>query len=242
MITQRILLAGLAATALAVPSAVPAQTAPAVAAKAAAEPASRQSQTAQQRVDAALEVVRTMQAEPRMQAVLEQARGVLLVPTYGKAAVGVGAQGGAGLLLLKQADGTWSSPAFYNLGGLSVGLQVGAAGGPMALVLNNDKAVDEFMKRNNLSLTAEAGLTVVNWARLAQGSVGTGDIIAWTNTKGLFGDVATVGVNDIRFNQTLTNAYYGRTITPRDVATGTVRNDQAQALQKALASASRPTS
>lgn len=238
----RILLAGLISMLLALPGAVPAQTTTVAAAKASAEPVSRQSQTAQQRVDAALDVVRTMQAEPRMKAVLEQAKGVLLVPTYGKAAVGVGAQGGAGLLLLKTADGSWSGPAFYNLGGLSVGLQVGAAGGPMALVLNNDKAVDEFMKRNNLSLSAEAGLTVVNWAKLAQGSVGNGDVIAWTNTEGLFGDVATIGVNDIRFNQTLTNAYYGRTITPRDVATGTVRSDQAQALQQALAAASRPTS
>lgn len=146
------------------------------------------------------------------------------------------------VLVLKQADGTWSSPAFYNLGGLSDGLQVGAAAGPTALVLNIYKAVDDFMKRNNLSLIAEARLTVVNWAKLAQRSVGNGDVIAWTNIKRLFGDVVTVGVNDNRFNRTLTNAYYGRTITPRDVATGAVKNDQAQALQQALATASRPTS
>ena len=198
-------------------------------------------QRASQRVSDALSVVRQLEAEPRMKQLLQQAKGVLIVPSYGRAALGVGAHGGAGLLLLKRSDGGWSGPAFYDLGGLTVGLQAGAEGGPMALVLNNEKAVNEFMKKNNLALSADAGLTVLNWSRLAQGTAGTGDVVAWSGTRGLFGDVAAVGINDIRFNQSLTNAYYGRTLSPREIAAGTVSNPQSEPLQQALGQAATIT-
>lgn len=203
--------------------------------------AAKPAQSATRRVSDALGVVRQLEAEPHMKRLLQQAKGVLIVPSYGRAALGVGAHGGAGLLLLKRADGAWSGPAFYDLGGLTLGLQAGAEGGAIAMVLNNDKAVNEFMKKNNFSLSAEAGLTVVNWSRLAQGSAGTGDVVAWSGTKGLFGDAVAVGVNDIRFNQALTNAYYGRTLSPRDIADGSVSNPQAQPLQQALGQASTVT-
>ncbi|GJJ04437.1 hypothetical protein RugamoR64_49750 [Duganella rhizosphaerae] len=203
--------------------------------------AAKPAQSATRRVNDALAVVRQLEAEPRMKQLLQQAKGVLIVPSYGRAALGVGAHGGAGLLLLKRADGAWSGPAFYDLGGLTLGLQAGAEGGAIAMVLNNDKAVNEFMKKNNFSLSAEAGLTVLNWSKLAQGSAGTGDVVAWSGTKGLFGDAVAVGLNDVRFNQALTNAYYGRTLSPRDIADGSVSNPQAQPLQQALGQASTVT-
>ncbi|GJI94061.1 hypothetical protein RugamoR57_07790 [Duganella caerulea] len=201
--------------------------------------AARPAQRAVRRVDDALAVVRQMEAEPRMRQWLRQAKGVLIVPAYGRAALGVGAQGGAGVLLLRRPDGSWSGPAFYNLGGLTIGLQAGAEGGAIAMVLNNDKAVGEFMKNNNFSLSAEAGLTVVNWSRLAQGTAGTGDVLAWSAAKGLFGDAVAVGLNDIRYNEDMTNGYYARGLSPHDIAAGSVSNPQSQPLQQALAAATR---
>lgn len=200
--------------------------------------AAKPAQRASERVSAAVAVVHQLESEPRMKLLLQQARGVLIVPSYGRAALGVGAQGGGGLLLLRRADGSWSGPAFYDLGGLSVGVQAGVQGGAMAMVLNNDKALNEFMKKNNLALSADAGLTVVNWSKLAEGSAGTGDVVAWSAAKGLFGDVVAVGLNDIRFNERLTNAYYGHALSPRDIAAGTVDNPAAQGLRQALAQAS----
>ena len=185
-----------------------------------AQSGAESAQMAAQRVTEALSVVRQIEAEPRMKQLLQQAKGVMIVPAYGRAALGVGAHGGAGLLLLKRPDGSWSGPAFYNMGGLTVGLQAGVAGGAMVMVLNNDKAVREFMKKNNFSLSADAGLTVVNWSKLAQ---------------------STAGVNDIRFNQRMTNAYYGRALWPQDIADGTVNNPQAESLQQALGDVSTVT-
>ncbi len=213
--------------------------APAPATRAApADTASKAQKNAEARVTAALAVVPQIEAEPRMKQLLQTAKGILIVPKYGRAALGVGAEGGAGLLLLKHADGSWSSPAFYDLGGLTVGLQAGGEGGAIAMVLNNDKAVSEVMKKTNFSLNAEAGLTVVNWSKMAMGTAGTGDVVAWSGTKGLFGDAAAIGLTGIRFNEKLTNAYYGRTLAPKDIASASVSNAQAKPLRQALGRAS----
>lgn len=226
------------AAALALCGAAQAQAPAPATERAQADLVAKSQQSAAGRVTAALEVVPQLEAEPRMKQLLQQAKGILIVPKFGRAALGVGAQGGAGLLLLKRADGSWSGPAFYDLGGLTVGLQAGGEGGAIAMVLNNDKAVAEFMKRTNFSLSAEAGLTVINWSKLAMGTAGTGDVVAWSGTKGLFGDAVAIGLTGVRFNERLTNAYYGRTLAPKDITSAGLNNAQAKPLQEALGRAS----
>jgi lipid-binding SYLF domain-containing protein len=197
--------------------------------------ATRRRQTAVRRVSDAVGVVHTMSNESGMAALLGRARGVFIVPTYGRAALGVGGAGGAGVLMVRRADDAWGNPVFYNIGGLGIGLQAGVEGGPIALVLMNQKAVDSFRNRNNFSLSADAGLTVVNFARMAQGST-AGDVVAWSGSKGLFGNAATVGINDVRYNQRLTEAYYGKPMTALQAIDSTETNAQADALRKVLGS------
>jgi lipid-binding SYLF domain-containing protein len=198
-------------------------------------PASRADSAAVRHVEDAAAVVRRLAGEPGIDRLLAQSKGVFIVPKYGRAAIGLGAAGGAGVLLARHSDGTWSDPAFFNIGGLSVGLQAGAEGGPVAMILNNDKAVDSFRKKNNFSLSADAGLTVVNWSRQAQGSAGTGDVVVWSGTKGLFGNVATLAINDIRYNEKATQSYYGKNMAAGDVLSGKASNPHADALKQALA-------
>jgi lipid-binding SYLF domain-containing protein len=195
---------------------------------------SKNEATASRHVNDAVAVVKKMEAEPGMDKLLTQAKGVFIVPTYGRGAVGVGGSGGSGVLLVKRGD-NWSDPAFYNIGSIGVGAQLGAEAGSIAMVLNNDKAVNSFMKQNNFSLSADAGLTVVDWAKMAQGSVGEGDVVVWSGTKGLFGDVASISVNDVRFNRNLTNAYYNETVSAKDVIAGKAKNSKSDELKQALA-------
>jgi lipid-binding SYLF domain-containing protein len=193
--------------------------------------------TAVKHVSDAAAVVKRMAADPGMNKLLAQSKGLYIVPTYGRAALGLGASGGAGVLLVKRADGTWSDPAFFNIGGLSVGLQAGAEGGAIAMALRNDKAVDSFRKKNNFSLNADAGLTVVDWNKFAQGNIGKGDVVVWAENKGLFGNVATIAVNDIHFNQRATESYYGKAMTVQDVMDGKATNPQSEQLKQAVSSA-----
>lgn len=201
--------------------------------------ATRRQQAAVRHVSDAIAVVHTMSAEPGMTDLLARARGVYLVPTYGRAALGVGAAGGTGVLMARRADDSWGNPAFFNMGGISIGLQAGAEGGPLALLLMNQKALDSFRNKNNFSLSADAGLTVVNFARMARGST-NGDVVAWTGNKGLFGNVATLAINDIRFNANVTEAYYGKPTTAMQAIDSSEANPQADALRKVLASPATP--
>jgi lipid-binding SYLF domain-containing protein len=195
--------------------------------------ATRRQQAASKRLSDSVGVVRTMSAAPGMPELLARARGVYILPTYARAALAVGASGGAGVLMVRRADGSWGNPVFFNVGGLSIGLQAGAEGGPLALVLLNQKAVDSFRNKNNFSLNADAGLTVINFARMAQGST-SGDVVAWSGTKGLFGNAATVAINDIRYNQRVTEAYYGKPLTALQAIDSAEPNPQADPLRKVL--------
>lgn len=198
---------------------------------------SRQEAATAKRVSEAAAVVTRMESAPRMKQLLQTAKGIFIIPTYVRAALGVGATGGAGVLLVKRADGSWSDPAFYNLAGISVGAQAGAEGGPVALVLNNDVAVNKFMQKTEFSLNADAGLTIINWAKTVQGTAGEGDVVVWTGTEGLFGNVAAVGVNGIRYSQGANNAYYHQTVTAQDVVAGKYNNARSEPLKQSLAKA-----
>jgi lipid-binding SYLF domain-containing protein len=196
--------------------------------------AARQSAAAERHVVQAVSVAHQLEMDERMRALLAAAKGVFIVPKYTRAAIGVGAEGGAGLLLLRVADAGWSQPVFYDTAGLSLGLQVGAQGGMLAFVLNNQKAVDAFMKKTSIALNAKAGLTVVNWNRMVQGSAGAGDVVAWSDSRGVFGDAASIELTGVRYNQNLNDAYYHRTLAASDIIDGKTSNPHANLLVQAL--------
>lgn len=199
----------------------------------AGETGAQRKEAAVRRVADAAGVARTMTATPAIADLLARARGIYIVPTYGRAALGLGAEGGSGVLMLRQADGRWGNPVFYTIGGISLGLQAGAEGGPFSLLLMNQKAVDHFRKRNNFSLSADAGLTVMNYARMAQGTT-AGDVVAWSGSKGLFGNAATIAIDGIRYNQRLTHAYYGKPLTALEAMDDSTPEPHADPLRTAL--------
>ncbi|MGN6388084.1 MAG: lipid-binding SYLF domain-containing protein [Burkholderiaceae bacterium] len=195
-------------------------------------------QDAQGQVTEAIKVVKQMEKDPDIKQLLSKAQGVFVVPDYGRAALGVGARGGEGVVLVKHG-GKWSEPAFYNIGGISGGIQAGVEAGSIALIMNTQKAVNTFKQDNNWSLNADAGLTLVNWSAKAQGNAGRGDVTIWSDAEGLFGDAA-VSVTDITFDKDETAAFYGKQVTLNDIFSGKAKptSSKTSALRQALASAS----
>jgi lipid-binding SYLF domain-containing protein len=177
--------------------------------------------------------VKQMKADPQVAKLLQKAKGVYIVPEFGRGALIVGGKGGAGVVMTKQ-NGTWTeSPAFYDFGSLSIGAQAGGSGGRIAFLLMTDNAVNAFMSGNKVSLNANSGLSIVNYSANAQASWGKGDIILWSDTAGAYAG-ATVGVEDLNWDDDNNQAFYGSKVEPQQVLTGKVTNPKAAPLKQAL--------
>ncbi len=180
----------------------------------------------------AASVVKEMENEPRLKRLMQQSKGIFIMPDYARAGLGVGVRGGEGVMMANNR-GKWSSPAFYNFGGLSVGALGGVEVGRVAMLLMTDKAVNYFMQDNKFSLDADAGLTLVNFTAKASANVGRGDVIVWTDTKGAFASAA-VGVTDINFDNDENATFYRPGVTARELINGKVGNRKADALIAAM--------
>ena len=191
---------------------------------------------AKSRVSDAVQTVDRMKQDRQLAQALADAKGVFVIPHYGRGALIVGGQGGGGVVLA-QRDGKWTDPVFYDIGGASVGAQAGGEEGSVAFLLTTRKALDKFAdSQNTWTLNANAGLTVAKWSNKGQVGTGNGDVIVWTNTNGLYGGL-TASVTDVTPNKDLIRAYYGRQITPRQILSGNVSpsDPNAAPLREALA-------
>lgn len=187
---------------------------------------------AKQLVNEATAEVKTMEKDPQLKKLMVKAKGIYLVPEFGRGALIVGGRGGEGVVLAHQ-NGHWTNPAFYDFGGISVGAEAGASGGPIAFLLMTKGAVDQFKSGNKISLNAGAGLSIVTYSANNQASWGKGDIILWSNTKGAYAG-ATVSVTDINWADGNSKAYYGRKVDPSNVLAGKVNTPNAERLKQVL--------
>ena len=151
-------------------------------------------------VDGAYVMARTIRngsgAATNVRELLHRARGILMVPELVKGGFILGAQGGSGVLLVRDPkSNTWSPPAFYTMGAGSFGLQIGVEVSKIALIIMNDKALTAVM-RDEFKIGAEAGLAIATLGAGAEASTtahGGADIYAFAESKGLFGGIALQG-------------------------------------------------
>lgn len=180
----------------------------------------------------ARETLDGMRTEDELWTLVQEARGVFLLPDFGRAAVVAGARAGEGVLLVRE-NGAWSDPVFYDLGALSVGAQVGASGGEVAMVLLSDRAVDAFRREDNFSLSADAGFSLVDYSEWDQARAGDGDFVLWSDTEGLFAGVS-LSVSDIHFDGEENAAFYGRDVGPAEIIAGEVEAPEGAGLREDL--------
>ena len=191
-----------------------------------------QNNSAQQLVAHAVKVVKTMESDQKLAGLMKKAKGLFIVPDFGRGAFVVGGRGGAGLVTVRE-NRKWSDPAFYDIGGVSLGAQVGGSGGPVAFLLMDQSAVDAFKSGNKFSLNTGAGLSIVDYSANSQASWGKGDIIMWSNTAGAYVG-ATVSVTDINWSDTNNRGYYGKKTDMTQILNGSVSNANASELTSAL--------
>ncbi|MDD2517907.1 MAG: lipid-binding SYLF domain-containing protein, partial [Synergistales bacterium] len=84
--------------------------------------------TANERITSSVHVVRYMSKEDDVGAMadlVKSAKGVVIIPNYVKAALGIGGAHGEGLVLRRDpATNTWFGPSFLSVTGASIGFQI----------------------------------------------------------------------------------------------------------------------
>jgi SH3 domain-containing YSC84-like protein 1 len=166
-----------------------------------------------------------------------KAKGVLIYPQVLKAGFVLGGSGGTGVLIVKDANGEWSQPAFYTLGSVSFGLQIGGEAAEVIVLCMTQKAVDALM-------TTKAKLG--GDTSLALGPVGGGaksnvmaDFISFAKSKGVYAGLNLDGsVVDVR--ESLNKVYYGEPLTPiQIIVEKKAKNKGSSALRESLKKASK---
>jgi lipid-binding SYLF domain-containing protein len=169
-------------------------------------------------VDKALVTLRNFMADKEMdwlQKNLKNAKAVLIVPNLLKAGFILGGSGGSGVLLARdEKTGNWSQPAFYTVGSVTFGLQIGGEAAEVIMLIRTQKALDGLFT-TEFKLGGDASV--------AGGPVGIGaksdvtaDVVTFAKSKGLF-----VGLNlegsIVKVSDDSNKAYYKKAASPVDI-------------------------
>lgn len=150
---------------------------------------------------------------------LSRAYAVAVIPNVVKAAFGLGARRGKGVLVVRQDDNSWSNPAFITLTAGSFGWQIGAESADVILVFKTRKGVDGIA---NGKLTLGANASVAAGPVGRQTSVATdiefqAEVYSYSRTRGLFAGVALEGAG-VTMDRKANAAFYGSTtMTPEKI-------------------------
>ena len=195
----------------------------------------------QQAVNQALSTIERMKGDANFQKTflpeLKAARAVLIIPSLYKAGFIVGGQYGNGVLMVHEASGEWSYPAFYRMSGGSIGLQFGAVDTAIVLVIRTEGGLNALLDKQ-FKFGADAGITVVA-VGAGMGAATTGatqaDIVAFSlGGVGLFGGVALEG-SVLSPRESWNAAYYGEDVSARSIVTDhSAINSQADRLRDFL--------
>jgi len=149
---------------------------------------------------------------------IKKAKGIFIAPQVLKGAFIVGASGGSGVFLARDAkSGSWAGPAFYTIGEASFGLQIGGTASEVILLAMTDRGVTAFLS-NNLKLGADVGVAVGPAGAGAAAATAnlSADILSFSRSKGLFGGVSVDGAV-VAVRDSLNQAFYGKKASPTDI-------------------------
>ena len=151
-------------------------------------------------------------------AVLRRARAVMICPQIFRAGFLLGGQGGSCVLAARDGGGSWSAPAFYGLGGGSIGFQAGIQDAQVIMFIMNDKGLTAVMD-SQFKLGADASATFVDMGGGVEGATTAAlraDIVGFTRARGLFAGVS-LGGSLMSTKSDWNAAYYGRPVAAQQI-------------------------
>ena len=141
-------------------------------------------------------------------ALVDKAQAIAVFPGVLKAAFIVGGREGKGVIS-RRTEGGWSAPAFFNLGGGSVGAQIGADKTDYVLLIMNEKGLNKLLE-DKFELGGEVGVAAGPVGREASGATDAqlqAEILTYSRAKGAFIGAALKGTS-ISPDNDLNEAFY----------------------------------
>lgn len=129
------------------------------------------------------------------QELVDKAECIAVFPQVLKAGFIVGGRGGRGVASCRTSNG-WSAPAYFNLGGGSFGLQIGAQATDFVFLIMNTDGVNSLLK-SKFTMGADASVAAGPVGRQAGASTDAtlnAQILSYSRSKGLFAGLELKGV------------------------------------------------
>lgn len=146
---------------------------------------------------------------------LKNVKGLLIFPQVLKAGFILGGSGGTGALVARDSKtGNWSEPAFYTIGAISFGLQIGGEAAEVVMMIMSQRAVDSLLT-TSVKLGGDTSIAIGPVGAGAKGAV-TADIISFAKSKGIYAGLNLEG-SVVKVREGLNKAYYGRESTPAEI-------------------------
>lgn len=155
---------------------------------------SREAETIEQ----SLKVLRELQAIPDTRIpdlLLSRAEGIVILPANVKVGLIFGARFGTGVMMVRNADRSWSNPVFVTTGGGSWGFQAGGQVSDIVLVFTTRKSI-EGIADGKMTLGADASVAAGPVGRTAMAGTSVtfdSEVYAYSKTQGLFAGVSLEG-------------------------------------------------
>jgi len=163
------------------------------------------------------------------QDLLDKAECIVVLPSVKKAAFGIGASYGRGVMICRGGEhytGLWGPPAHYALEGGSIGFQLGVQGTDFVLLVMNPKGARSLLS-SKVKLGADASAAAGPKGRTAEGAtdiVMSAEILSYSRNKGLFAGVSLEG-STLRSDGNANAKLYGLVLSAKDIIRrGKVKN------------------
>jgi len=168
---------------------------------------------------------------------VQDARGVLIYPQVLKGGFILGGSGGTGVLFARDDKGDFSYPAFYTMGSVSLGLQIGGESAEVVLLVMSQKGIDSLLS-SNFKLGGDVSIALGPVGGGAKGDI-TADFISYAKSKGLYAGLNLDG-SYLSVRDGLNKAYYGKEATPADIIVRrSVSNKEADPLREDIRKAAK---
>lgn len=193
-------------------------------------------------VDQSLVTLNTFMKKPEMEWFtqhLKGAKGVFIVPQLLKAGFIFGGSGGRGVVLVRDAKtGQWSQPAFYSIGSVSFGLQIGGEASELIMQIRTQRGL-ESLYGTSFKLGGDTSVAVGPVGAGAAGKGVTADLVSFSLAQGAYAGLSLNG-SMVKVNDEYNKSYYGKAVRPVEILVESkVSNPGATRLREVLTEAAR---